>query len=290
MGCPICKNNNYSHSFYINDYEYNPDEVEEYLTCSSCHCIYRKKEINVEREKLLYAKNIYKPVKGGNIYDFLKKINAYYEKVKILKYILKGKTNKKISVLDIACGKGYLITQLSKRQDLKCFGIDINVENKKNKIEFIKSSYKDIEVIRSINADTIILNNFIEHVEDLKYLYNIINIMKKDSNMVIITPDTQSNGRYFFKNCWSGYHSPRHKILFNNSNILKAFNIIKGVKLKTYKIYDPFTNLISIINLYKKLRINYSTITMLKLIISPIFIFTDIINKNRIVIIIEKNK
>lgn len=290
MGCPICKNNKYIHSLYINDYEYNLNEVAEYLTCASCNCIYRKKEIKAKTEKLLYAKNIYKPVKGGNIYDFLKIINAYYEKIKILKHILKGKINKKISVLDIACGKGYLITQLSKHKDLKCFGIDINVENKKDKIEFIKSSYKNIEIIKSINADTIILNNFIEHIEDLKYLYNIINIMKENSVMVIITPDTNSNGRHFFKNCWSGYHSPRHNILFNKNNILKTFNIIKGIQLKTYKIYDPFTNLISIINIYKELKINFSFIILLKLIISPIFIFTDIINKNRIVMIIKKNK
>ena len=173
---------------------------------------------------------------------------------------------------------------------LKCFGIDINVDNKKDNIQFIRANYKDIEIIKSINADTIILNNFIEHIEDLKYLYNIINTMKVSSNMVIITPDTESKGKRFFKNCWSGYHSPRHKILFNKSNILKAFSNIKGVNLKTYKIYDPFTNLISIINIYKELRINFSIIILLKLIISPIFIFIDIFKKNRILMIIEKIK
>lgn len=290
MACPICKNKNNIHSLYINDYEYDLNAVEEYLTCSSCNCIYRKKNISAKREQLLYSKNVYKPVKGGNVYDFLKKINAYYEKIKILNHIFKEKIDKNISVLDIACGKGYLIELLSKHNNLKCFGIDINVDNKKDNIQFIRASYKDIEIIKNINADTIILNNFIEHIEDLKYLYNIINTMKVSSNMVIITPDTESKGRRFFKKCWSGYHSPRHKILFNKSNILKAFNNVKGVNLKAYRIYDPFTNLISIINIYKELRINFSIIILLKLIISPIFIFIDILKKNRILMIIEKIK
>ena len=59
MACPICKNNNNIQSLYINDYEYDLNSVEEYLTCSSCSCIYRKKEISAERAKLLYSKNIY---------------------------------------------------------------------------------------------------------------------------------------------------------------------------------------------------------------------------------------
>lgn len=293
MACPICKNNNYSQSLYIKDYEYNIGHIEKYLICSSCKLIFRERNINekqVEKEeKKLYSKNIYKPVKGGIIYDSLKKINAFYEKKMISKYIFKDNPKRKINILDIACGKGYLLEQLAKDSNLECFGIDINVNNKKDNVKYIQSSYKNLPVIKNINADTIIINNFIEHVEDVKYIFEIIGLLKKGSNLIIITPDSDSKARNFFKNCWSGYHSPRHKMLFNIDNIKKAFIKNNSIETDTYKIYDPFTSIISILNLYKEFKNKFSKLIFIKLIISPIFVFNSILNKERIVMVINKN-
>jgi 2-polyprenyl-3-methyl-5-hydroxy-6-metoxy-1,4-benzoquinol methylase len=290
MACPICKNNNYTQPLYIKDYEYNINLTEKYLTCSSCYCIYRERSIiEKKEEKLLYSKSIYKPLKGGIIYDFLKKINAYYEKTSILKNIIIENKNTRLHVLDIACGKGFLLNQLAKNKQLKCFGIDLNIDNENSNIKFIKTSYDNLHVIKEINADIIIINNFIEHMEDLKPLISIIEEMKKNSNMIIITPNTNSKGKKFFKSCWSGYHSPRHKMVFNENNILKAFTNIKNINFKLHKIYDPFTNIISMMNIYKELKNNFSFKILLKLLISPTLILLDIIDKNRILLVVKKD-
>ena len=290
MACPICKNTNINNFFSLKDYEYNINSITEYSICELCAIIYRNTDIKEEDEKLLYSKKIYKPVKGGLIYDYFKKINAYYEKYNILKYLSKDNPYKIKTILDIACGKGYLLEEFAKNKKNACFGIDINAKNKKSNIEFINSSYKNLNIIQNINADTIIINNFIEHIEDLKDLYKILGIMKKNSNMVIITPDTASKARKIFGNCWSGYHAPRHKILFNKNNILKVFTDIKDINIQIYKLYDPFTNIISLSNLTKELKNKFSLKVLLKLIISPLLLFIDIINKNRILVIITKSK
>ena len=290
MVCPICKNNQYSQTLFIKDYEYNINSREKYLNCSSCNLIYRDSYIEEKDEEILYSKSEYTPVKGGFIYDFLKTINAYYEKKVILKHVFNGKPDKKTTVLDIACGKGYLLRVLKKNTNINCFGIDINTTKNTDGVQYIQSSYKNLRAIKKINADIIIINNFIEHVEDLKHIFDIINSVKKDSIFIIITPNSDSKARVFFKNCWSGYHAPRHKMIFNISNIEQAFNKCKSIDIESHKMHDPFTNIISVINLYKELKNSFSLLIFLKLIISPIFIFTNLMNKNRIVLIIKKNK
>ena len=288
MVCQTCKSKKIKSSFLIRDYEYNFYSASEYSICKKCNLIYRMHNIKDEEAKVLYSDKIYKPVKGGFIYNYLKKINAYYEKYIILKNILNSKYKEKIIVLDIACGKGYLLEVFAKYKKYICFGVDINSVPDKKNIKFINADFKDLKIIKNINADIIIINNFIEHLEDINDLYKTIEIMKKGSNMIIITPDTDSKARLFFNTCWSGYHSPRHKTLFNNNNILKLFSHVKDVNLNIYKLYDPFTNLISYNNLIKEFRKNFSVKLLLKILVTPILLFMDLLNKNRILLVIEK--
>jgi len=288
MACPICKNIDKHHSVSIKDYEYNIKNITKYYFCNGCKAIYRKNILNKKEEKELYDKDSYKPVKGGIIYNFLKRINAHYEKHIILKLLSKRQIKNTNKILDIACGKGYLLEQFTK--NFECFGIDINVNIKNKKIKFFKSSYTNINIIENINPDLIIINNFIEHMEDYTILYKILNIMKYNSTMVIITPDTNSNARKYFKDCWSGFHAPRHKTIFNRKNILKIFNEKNNNYIEIHKLYDPFTNLISINNLLKKLKNEFSLINLFKIMIFPLILFLDIFNKNRIIILIKKNK
>ena len=58
---------------------------------------------------------------------------------------------------------------------------------------------------------------------------------------------------------------------------------------KLHKIYDPFTNMISMMNIYKELKNNFSFKILLKLLISPTLILLDIIDKNRILLVIKKD-
>ena len=288
MVCQTCKCKYIKSSFLIRDYEYDFNSVAEYSICKKCNLIYRMHNIKDEEAKVLYSDKIYKPVKGGFIYNYLKKINAYYEKYIILKNILNSKYKEKIIVLDIACGKGYLLEVFAKYKKYICFGVDINSVPDKKNIKFINADFKDLKIIKNINADIIIINNFIEHLEDINDLYKTIEIMKKGSNMIIITPDTDSNARLFFSTFWSGYHAPRHKMLFNTKNILKTFSHIKDINLRTYKLFDPFTNLISYYNLIKEFRVNFSIKLLLKVIITPSLLLMDLFKKNRILMIIQK--
>ena len=136
MACQICRSKSISFKISIKDYEYNPSYSVEYKTCNNCNAIYRNKLKKTNARKL-YTKE-YMPISGGFIYDFLKKLNASYEWRIIRRLNFDKFTNKglKLKILDIACGKGFLIKKISKNSNLVCIGIDIN-QNTKKKTTFL---------------------------------------------------------------------------------------------------------------------------------------------------------
>ena len=56
----------------------------------------------------------------------------------ILKKLKQEKDKKKIVILDIACGKGYLLEAFAKYKRYICFGLDINYISDRKNIKFIK--------------------------------------------------------------------------------------------------------------------------------------------------------
>ena len=290
MACPICNKEKKIFTIKVKDYEYDLNLVALYSQCKSCKSIYRSNPSKIKKwEKKIYPKKKYLPLKGNIIYDLLKGIYSKYEIKKIAKVLDKNFFKKQSTILDIACGKGYLIKNLSKNKNFKCFGTDINISTtKKDDVNFIKSSYDNINLIKKINPDLIIINNFVEHVENLMSIGKIIHQIKKGSYLIIITPDGNSLARKKFSNYWSGYHSPRHKVIFNSKSIKKIFSKYKKIKFKQIRIYDPFTNVISISNLIKQIKQNFVPADIFKITIFLLYLFVDIRKKNRILMIVKK--
>ena len=291
MACPICKNKSEFFSLNVKDYEYDLNIFATYVQCRSCKTLYRKypKVLNQKEIKKYYSKNKYLPIKGNILYDFLKNIYAIYEMKKIYSFIDVNFSKEKINIIDIACGKGYLIKRIAKNKNFKCYGIDENIKTfKKDNISLIKSSYKNTKLLKKINPDLIIMNNFIEHIEDNKFFYKIIKFMKKKTNFIIITPDENSQARKIFYKFWSGYHSPRHKIIYNKKSIKNMIFKIKKIKYYQSKLFDPFSNFISIKNAIKQMSFKTFAIDLVKVVFFTFFIFIDCFKKNRIMINIVK--
>ena len=182
MACPICKKNKKNFSIKVKDYEYDLKLEAIYSQCKSCESIYRSYPIKIKNlEKKIYSKKKYLPLKGNIIYDLLKIIYSSYEVKKIFEVLDKNFFKKQSTIMDIACGKGYLIRNLSKNKNFKCIGTDINISTtKKDNVNFIKSSYDNINLIKKINPDLIIINNFVEHVENLMSIGKIIHQIKNE--------------------------------------------------------------------------------------------------------------
>lgn len=112
--------------------------------------------------------------------DRLKKI------IEILKRISPSK------LLDIGCGSGYLIGELSKNIDAKFYGIDVYPNQIKD------CEYKIADITEGIPfnnelVDCVILGEVIEHVPNPDFiLKEIYRVLKKDGYLVISTPNLVS--------------------------------------------------------------------------------------------------
>jgi len=289
MACPICKEKKVLYSIKVKDYEYNLKNSAQYNLCRSCQSIYRHypKKIKKTSQKKYYKEDSYLPLKGGIIYDFLKDIYSNYEIKKIKNILNLSQVNK---VLDLACGKGYLIKNIAKRNSyVQCFGIDAHIKTKlESNVSFIKSSFDNFQFIKRIKPSLIIINNFIEHIEDIKKINKLISLMKKGTFLIIITPDCNSSGRRIFQTFWSGYHAPRHKNIFNKNSLKTLISRNKNVKYSLEKIYDPFSNFLSIKNYMKQISMKNIFSNLSKVIFLSFFVFTDLFKKNRILVKLEK--
>lgn len=290
MACPVCKFKKINLSIQVKDFEYDINKSATYKQCKSCHSLYRtnpKSLINLKNKH--YPKKKYLPLTGSIFYDFFKSVYAKYEKRIILNTIKFKYFNKKFIILDIACGKGFLIKRFSKNSKFMCFGTDLNIKSRKaDKVTFIKSKYNNLLLIKKLKPDLIIMNNFIEHIENYKDINNIIACMKKNSALAIITPDAGSHGRSFFNSHWSGYHAPRHKVIFTTKGIRKLFSKNKKITFSQVKIYDPFTNLMSIFNLLKDPNYNFLISKLIKILSSFLYTFYNLKTKNKILFIGKK--
>lgn len=285
MVCKLCNSKNFFFLDKIYDFEYDLRLFGNYFFCKNCNTIF--KDLKKFDNKILYNQNKYIPTSQNIFYSFLKQIYANFEAKKILKH-QKILSNKK--VLDIGCGNAYLLRSLAKLKIAKYYGVDLNIKFKSNKIvKVYKKDLKNFEIIKKINPDILIINNFFEHFQDIRQIKQLFRSLKKKTSIIIFTPNLNCKGRKIFKNFWSGYHSPRHFFIFSQ----KSFLIIKkkfSLKIKyTSNYYDPFTNLISIKNKIKYLLYKRKYLDIF--LNFPLFVkglFSDLDKNNRLFLILEK--
>ena len=118
---------------------------------------------------------------------FIKRIDDRLQK--IIKITTKIAPKK---VLDIGCGSGYLISELSKAINAQFYGVDVYQNEIKN------CEYKIADITEEIPFnnemfDCVILGEVIEHVPNPDFLLREINrVLKKDGYLIISTPNLVS--------------------------------------------------------------------------------------------------
>jgi len=109
---------------------------------------------------------------------------------KIIKIVVSLRPTK---ILDIGCGSGYLINELSKSIKSEFYGVDVYSENKRS--DWV---YKKADITKGIpfedgQFDCVVCGEVIEHIPNPDFLLNEINrILKKDGYLIISTPNLVS--------------------------------------------------------------------------------------------------
>jgi cyclopropane fatty-acyl-phospholipid synthase-like methyltransferase len=125
------------------------------------------------------------------------------------KIIKKYRLTSSSKVLDIGCGKGHLVFELSKiLNSSKIYGIDISQHALKNSPKSIRKNLKKVDVRKGIKYkkkyfDLVICTNLIHNLEinDLKFF--LVEVMKQSKKTFISTESYRNEKELFNLQCWA---------------------------------------------------------------------------------------
>lgn len=245
MKCEICDNADNNKSFKIKEMMYGIREEFEYMECNKCGCIqileipsdmskYYPKDFHVINEKeniitkskrYLINKRDYYDLSGKSFLGKL--VSKYFEPNKsfalIHDLIESNNINLDSSVLDVGCGLGIFLQQLSQAGFTNLTGIDLFVEESLiiDNLNIMKTSLENYNPNKKY--DFIVLNHSFEHMEEpLESLKDINNLLMEEGIVMIKIPLKTEYIWDLYGVNWVQLDAPRHFYSYT----LEAFNIL----------------------------------------------------------------
>lgn len=244
--CTICKSKEISEFSNVKDDYKTTDKIHKYFICINCEHIFLKEKPKKKFFDKIYPEHYLSYINNENNFSFYKVIKDFGDKkkvsniIKLYKKINNSKKNKKIKIFEIGCGTGDFLLQ-AKKMGIEIFGLEPSKHThktlKKRSIKFVGETIEDISINKKF--DIIVMNQVIEHIDDLNSLkLKIDNLLNKGGVILIETPNLGSLQSRIFKNNWGGWHAPRHFNIFSIKSIDRLFRNYKIIKINS--IPSPF--------------------------------------------------
>jgi len=212
MSCPYC--NQSRKSFLYNTYSFNAISFE-FSKCLDCRCIYLDPLPDSETLDLAYSDEYY----GQGEAKFIKPVERFIEwfrrqRAMLMHALLKGKGR----VLDIGCGNGNFLHNLSKLGNYEIHGIEMpgNSAERAKKVDGLHLYEGEINKVNiETRFDAITLIHVFEHLADPAIsLDKIDNLLVSGGYLVITVPNISSIQSLLFKGYWFHLDVPRHLFFF----------------------------------------------------------------------------
>jgi len=238
--CPICTQTIDSKSFYhqkrcpvLNNVLYDTTADALLATtgalnikqCKKCGFLFNA---NFTPELLSYQKEYNSSRSNSNIYK---------QYISSLVNIIKTRINENSTILEIGCGDGSFLKELSDKSNCFCWGYDPSYKGLKNssrKIQFINECF--CTEINTKKFDVIILRHILEHIwEPYTFLKNLVyNALKKNSLIIIEVPDNEwiiSNFSFFD-------FTYEHCNYFNHNSLQYLLNSLAIKTIETRNVFQ----------------------------------------------------
>jgi len=257
--CPICGSKDYEkkhvllHTSNKVIQKLKIYEVNTFLyKCRKCDFYFASPQISSELMSQYYKILDSEYYDNNNLNNNLNKQrpNSISMVLSILrKYKLKGK------VLEIGCGKGYLLNELKKEGIYECFGIEPSPTASKFAMENFGLNIKN-ELFNGKSAftflfDVVILVDVIEHLNNPREVFNNIRRVLKPGGIVIVSTGNINSLNYkLFGKYWGYFRSWEHISFFNKNSINKLCKLtnFEIIEIKKFSYNGSlFKNIITIV-------------------------------------------
>lgn len=303
MNCPVCKSENNEQYITTNAMMHAHNTEQYYFNrCLNCKSVFLTNPVKEEQLKNYYS-NSYLPYRGakawGKFQSFVEKSQQKLD-IKRAKFVARSvDRNKKISILDVGCGKPSFLNTVQQQMNAVCTGIDFTDEGWRNEeyllLKLYKTSFDNFNPKRRF--DIITLWHYLEHDYHLdRTVEKLYDALKPGGKLIIEIPDYKSLTANKQKENWQGWHSPRHLTLFSKKGLRVLFpkekwNIQKHLR---YGTLDAFT--LWWLGKMEKKGIDWSAsmekefwpLVFWKVITAPLFLFEKFIPMGIQLIVIEK--
>jgi 2-polyprenyl-3-methyl-5-hydroxy-6-metoxy-1,4-benzoquinol methylase len=218
--------------------------------CSDCKLVYLSSRVPLDQLDAYYTAS-YLPYRGAQAWGKYAKLvegdqkNIDKKRLKLVQQFIHREMN---SILDIGCGKPSFLKLFQDETGFKAMGLDFSDKgwrtdhNLYDKLDLHIGSIADLP--NETKADLITMWHYLEHDYYPKNtLRSLSNSQKKDARLIIEVPNHDSYTRKRYGRNWSGYHAPRHTVLYT-PDTLKSMLESNGwevQKILTYGTLDPYT-------------------------------------------------
>jgi len=237
--CKICGKKSFEFLYSLKDKNIKNPGKFILNKCNNCEILFLNPPPSKKELEKVYSKKDYYSLKKINTIEESKKTRLriflyklYFGKKKNLflkflfspiKFTLRSiNISKNKRYLDIGSGSGQFI------YDMKKLGINIlgiepgdfdKITSKKEKLKIINSNLFEAK-LPSSSADIITINHVLEHLQEpVKTIKEIKRILKKNGELIIGVPNSNSLAYKIFKKNWYQLDVPRHLFNFSNKNL-----------------------------------------------------------------------
>jgi 2-polyprenyl-3-methyl-5-hydroxy-6-metoxy-1,4-benzoquinol methylase len=228
----------------------------EYLNCSNCHCL---QLINAPDDMGRYYPSDYYSYDKKNPKTTGLKINAWLRKIAMrnhlgianraemmigrwrtvhFPWLLKGLVRLDSKILDVGCGNGFLIREMSHYGFDNLTGLDPFLsEGLANNGESFKVLRAGLEMLEESDFDLVMFHHSFEHLKDpLEQLKAARARVVPDGTVLIRTPVANSFAFRKYRQYWAQLDAPRHYFVHTVASIRELCNKAGFVLEKV--IYD----------------------------------------------------
>ncbi|GFI46422.1 hypothetical protein IMSAGC019_01736 [Lachnospiraceae bacterium] len=228
--CKICRNSKNNKIYIVHERMLNNGNTFQYLFCDRCGTLqlidevvdigkyYQEDYLMFKNEGCAYQKKISYRLKAW-IYLNLKLSNRINNVFKFYEYRwlypLKGMHIRKNSkILDVGCGSGRWLNQLSSLGYKNLYGVDkFSPDLTNNEWRFIRG---DIDAIPEIGGyDLITLHHSFEHMDAPMYVLGVIKKQLKSDGICIIRVPVMNEAWSLYGINWYQIDAPRHFFIYS---------------------------------------------------------------------------
>ena len=247
MRCPACDSAEILSPVAIPDFEYRVNFLASYANCKTCLSLFQVPMPNEEQLSSFYPAGYHSFATDSFLFRIKHALRARGFKMQL---------RPGAQVLDYGSGSGAFISWCGERYpDCRFIGYELSNENKirtEKNCQFI-SGHFDFLLQQIKDLDVITMNHVIEHLPSPKLsLQKLMEKLRPKGIFIGQTPCTLSLEQSFFGIYWSGFHAPRHTVIFSRKGLGQLLSDLNFSPVHLQGGFNPAGVAISLLSFFNR--------------------------------------